>query len=79
LVFFPHSWRVASFSVNTRPLIRELTRQTIPRQSLADDLAHGHIEAVPIGQFVSVIVFAVVVAVGLLVKVPEQVGGSTDT
>jgi len=63
---------VDSFSVSTRSLVRDLTRQPIPSQPLSDDLTDGHIEAVAIGQLVAVFILPVVVAICLLVQIPEQ-------
>ena len=36
-IFFPRFWCVASLSVNTRPLIRNLAGELIEGEALADD------------------------------------------
>jgi hypothetical protein len=50
-----------------------LARQAIPRQPLADNLTDGGIKTIRVLQRLAVFVLAVVVAVCLLVQVPEQV------
>lgn len=64
---FPRPSRLASFSVKPRLLVRQIASETIPSEAFADDLRCGQFEAVEIIQL------AIVVAIALLVQIPEQV------
>ena len=74
---FPRLWR--GFSVNADRNFRLLAGELIPSEAFSDDLAHGIFEAGVIGDWFALCIFAVIVAINLLIDVAEQVSAAVGT